>query len=232
MLMILKVPSKKLYVSNHGWLESRFHFSFAEYYDPSNTHFGVLRVLNDDLLEAKTGFDPHPHRDMEIISYIIDGELTHQDSMGNESTLTRGHVQYMSAGTGVYHSEYNNGNDILRLLQLWVLPDAKNYPPNYGEYRFQWQEREEQFLYMVSGQAENAPIKIHQDCNIYSAYLTKPKEHVMKTTRKVYLVLIEGSAYVNEELLESRDAIKLVTDTIKIQPEGEAHILFLDMAVE
>jgi quercetin 2,3-dioxygenase len=229
--MILKVPSEKLYVSNHGWLESRFHFSFAEYYDPSNTHFGVLRVLNDDLLEAKTGFDPHPHKDMEIISYIIDGELTHKDSMGNESTLTRGHVQYMSAGTGVYHSEYNTGNETLRLLQLWVLPDAKNYPPNYGEHRFQWDEREDRLLYMVSGQTENAPIQIHQDCNIYSGYFTKPIEHLMKTSRKVYLVLIEGSAYVNQELLESRDAIKLITDKVSIQPEGEAHILFLDMAV-
>ena len=118
--MLTKIESKNMGNSNLGWLKSKFHFSFAEYYNPDNINFGVLRVINDDLVQPNTGFDTHPHRDMEIISYVVNGELTHGDSMGNKNTITRGHVQYMSAGTGVYHSEHNFGKDTLRLLQIWI----------------------------------------------------------------------------------------------------------------
>lgn len=116
--MLRKIESQNMGSSNLGWLRSKFHFSFAEYYNPNNINFGVLRVINDDLVLSNTGFDTHPHRDMEIISYVVNGELTHGDSMGNKNTITRGHVQYMSAGTGVYHSEHNLGEDTLRFLQI------------------------------------------------------------------------------------------------------------------
>ncbi len=118
--MLKKIESKNMGSSNLGWLRSKFHFSFAEYYNPNNINFGVLRVINDDLIEAGTGFDTHPHKDMEIISYVVNGDLTHEDSMGNKNTITRGHVQFMSAGSGVYHSEHNFGKEILRLLQIWI----------------------------------------------------------------------------------------------------------------
>lgn len=123
--MLRVVDSGNMGSSNLGWLRSKFHFSFAEYYNPHNIKFGVLRVINDDLVESNTGFDTHPHRNMEIISYVVNGELTHGDSMGNKNTITRGHVQYMSAGTGVYHSEHNLGKDELRFLQIWIFQIRK-----------------------------------------------------------------------------------------------------------
>ena len=121
--MLRKLDHNNMGKSNLGWLRSVFHFSFAEYYNPKNINFGVLRVINDDLIDPHTGFPKHPHQNMEIVSYAVDGNLTHADSMGNENTITRGHVQYMSAGTGVYHSEMNHGDETLRLLQIWILPD-------------------------------------------------------------------------------------------------------------
>lgn len=174
--MLRVVDSGNMGSSNLGWLRSKFHFSFAEYYNPHNIKFGVLRVINDDLVESNTGFDTHPHRNMEIISYVVNGELTHGDSMGNKNTITRGHVQYMSAGTGVYHSEHNLGKDELRFLQIWIFPDKEDYKPNYGDYRFDWSDRQNRWLHMVSSRNGNAPIKINQDINVYSLELDKGKE--------------------------------------------------------
>ena len=159
--------------SDLGWLNSHFHFSFAEYYNPGNMNFGVMRVLNDDLIAPHTGFDTHPHHDMEIISYIVDGTLTHADSMGNEHELTRGEVQYMSAGTGVYHSEHNKGDTTTRILQIWILPDRQGHTPNYGELRFDWDARKGKWLHMVSSKAGTAPVKINQDSNFYSLFLAR-----------------------------------------------------------
>lgn len=148
--MLRKINSNNLGTSDFGWLMSRFHFSFAEYYSPDNINFEVLRVINDDLVKSNQGFETHPHRDMEIISYVVDGELTHGDSMGNKNTLGRGEVQYMSAGTGVYHSEHNMGEDTLRFLQIWIYPDKNGYKPNYGDYKFNWDERKNNWHHMVS----------------------------------------------------------------------------------
>lgn len=158
--MIKRIDSTKMGSSDLGWLKSKFHFSFAEYYNPLNMNFGNLRVVNDDLVSAGEGFDFHPHRDMEIISYVIDGELTHGDSMGNKNTLSRGHVQYMSAGTGVLHSEHNLGSETLRFLQIWIYPDKKDYAPNYGDQKFNWDERKNKWLNIVSSKEGNALIKI------------------------------------------------------------------------
>ncbi len=135
--MLRYIDHKLMGRSQLGWLDSHFHFSFAEYFNPDNMQFGALRVINDDIIKAQTGFGAHPHEDMEIITYVIQGELSHEDSMGNASTLTLGQVQYMSAGTGVIHSEHNWQNEAdLRLLQIWILPDDSGYEPNYGDYRF------------------------------------------------------------------------------------------------
>ena len=164
--MLRKLESGKMGSSDLGWLKSKFHFSFADYYNPRNMGFGVLRVINDDLVNPNTGFDTHPHQDMEIISYVVDGELTHADSMGNKGTLKRGDVQYMSAGTGVYHSEHNLGEKIARFLQIWILPDQSGHKPNYGEYKFEWNERKNKWLNMVSSKQGNAVIKVNQDVNI------------------------------------------------------------------
>lgn len=229
--MLRKIESNNMGSSNLGWLRSKFHFSFAEYYNPNNINFGVLRVINDDLVDPNTGFDTHPHKDMEIISYIVDGEITHGDSMGNKNTLTRGDVQYMSAGTGVYHSEHNFGENTLRLLQIWIFPDKKGYEPNYGDHRFNWNDRKNKWLHMVSSKAGNAPIKINQDINIYSLELEKGKEirFPVKEGRQAYLVQIEGKSELNNIELADRDGLEIVGEDILIQSKETSHILILEM---
>lgn len=232
--MLKKIDSRHMGQSDLGWLRSKFHFSFAEYYNPNNIKFGVLRVINDDLVQANTGFDTHPHRDMEIISYVVDGELTHGDSMGNKNTITRGHVQYMSAGTGVYHSEHNLGKDRLRFLQIWIFPDKQGYKPNYGDYRFDWNERKNKWLHMVSSKDGDAPIKINQDINVYSLELEKGKEinFQVDERRQAYLVQIEGESIINHIDLNDRDGMEIVEENILIQAKENSHILILEMKKE
>lgn len=229
--MIRKIDNKNMGKSDLGWLNSSFHFSFAEYYNPFNIRFGSLRVLNDDLIQGKTGFDTHPHSDMEIVTYVIDGELTHKDSMGNGSTITRGEVQYMSAGTGVYHSEFNYGNKELRLLQIWILPDASGYKPNYGEYKFNWNDRINNWLQIVSDKNGNCQVKINQDINMYVSYLEKNKEIAFEVhkDRQAYLVQIEGSSSINNIELNKKDALEIVEEDIKINASEDSHFLIIEM---
>ncbi|MFT8350959.1 pirin family protein [Clostridium saccharoperbutylacetonicum] len=232
--MLKKIDNKNMGRSDLGWLRSKFHFSFAEYYNPNNIKFGVLRVINDDLVEVNTGFDTHPHRDMEIISYVVNGELTHGDSMGNKNTITRGHVQYMSAGTGVYHSEHNLGKDRLRFLQIWIFPDKQGYRPNYGDYSFDWNKRQNKWLHMVSSKDGDAPIKINQDINVYSLELEEGKEinFQVDERRQAYLVQIEGKAIINHIELEDRDGMEIVEEDILIHAKENSHILILEMSKE
>jgi len=229
--MIRKIESKNMGSSNLGWLKSIFHFSFAEYYNPKNISFGVLRVINDDLINPHTGFDTHPHKDMEIISYVVQGALTHGDSMGNKSTLNRGHVQYMSAGTGVYHSEHNLGEDVTRLLQIWILPDKKDYKPNYGEYRFPWEERKNKWLHMVSGKEGEAPIKINQDVNFSALELEENGEieYEIKEGRQGYLVQIEGEGIINGITLSRSDAMEIIEENIRIRAKTLSHFIIIEM---
>jgi redox-sensitive bicupin YhaK (pirin superfamily) len=213
--MIKKLPKQNMGKSNLGWLQSRFHFSFAEYRNPKNVHFGVLRVLNDDLVEAKTGFDMHPHENMEIISYIVDGEITHKDSMGNSETLKRGEVQYLSAGDGIYHSEKNESEEILRLLQIWIIPPQKGLPRLYGSHKFK---------------DGDSAIKIYQDVNIYVSEFDKELEFEIKEDRQIYFVQIEGSSTVNGTALDFGDAMEITDeDKIVINPISKSHILFIEM---
>ncbi|WML41506.1 pirin family protein [Neobacillus sp. OS1-2] len=232
--MLRKVESKNMGSSNLGWLKSKFHFSFAEYYNPTNIHFGVLRVINDDLIEAQRGFGMHPHQNMEIISYVVNGHLTHEDSMGNSNTITRGQVQYMSAGTGVYHSEQNNGEDTARLLQIWILPDRSGHTPNYGDYRFRPEDRHNQWLHMVSSVNGNAPIKINQDANIYTLELDKDQEisFPVKAGRQAYLVQIEGNSTIHDITLDARDAMEIVEETITLHANETSHVLIVEMEKE
>ncbi|NRD79202.1 pirin family protein [Bacillus sp. BRMEA1] len=229
--MLRKLENEKMGRSNLGWLKSVFHFSFANYYNPKNIHFGTLRVINDDLVDAGTGFDLHPHQNMEIISYVVNGELTHGDSMGNRSTIERGHVQYMSAGTGVYHSEHNLGDETSRFLQIWILPDKNGYEPSYGDYRFNWDDRKNTWLHMVSGKNGEAPIKINQDTNIYVVELDNDKEINFKIEdgRQAYLVQIEGSSQINNLTLNTRDALEAVEEDLRIKAHENSHVLIVEM---
>ena len=225
----------------HGWLDSHFHFSFADYYNPENIHFGVLRVMNDDLVQCGTGFDTHPHENMEIISYVVNGELSHRDSMGNERTLTRGQVQYMSAGTGVTHSEYNHGKERLRFFQIWIFPDRKGYTPNYGDVRFNLEDRNDRWLPLacsVENRNSPAPIKIHADVNAYAAIISPGGNLKFEVSpgRQAYLALIEGKAQLagdkgSSAALSMRDAAEIDESfTITAGSEEAAHGLIIEMA--
>ncbi|MDR2528365.1 MAG: pirin family protein [Synergistaceae bacterium] len=230
--MLRYIDSNKMGRSQLGWLDSYFHFSFAEYCNPNNVQFGVLRVLNDDRVQPGTGFETHPHRDMEIVSYVVEGELSHADSMRNEETLTRGQVQYMSAGTGVYHSELNHGEKLLRFLQIWILPDKKGHKPNYGSQRFALEARRNQWLFIASGSSEKAPIRVHADVNLYAALLDKDQKLDFKAgpNRQAYMVMIEGSGSVNGVRLSMRDAVEIVGEDVTVAPSESAHLIVIEMA--
>jgi redox-sensitive bicupin YhaK (pirin superfamily) len=239
--MLKYIDHKQMGKADHGWLNSHFHFSFAEYFNPDNMQFGVLRVLNDDMVQSGEGFDTHPHQNMEIISYVVQGELTHEDSMGNKHTLTRGQVQYMSAGTGILHSEFNLGKDPLRFLQIWILPDQKGYEPNYGDYRFNIEDRRDKWLALASGQANtasSAPVRIHQDINAYASIISAGKSLAFEIAedRQAYLVLIEGSAKITgagsgqSTDLAMRDAAEITGESIAVSAAEESHILVIEMA--
>jgi redox-sensitive bicupin YhaK (pirin superfamily) len=237
--MISYVDSKKMGRGIHNWLDSHFHFSFAEYYNPDNMIFGILRVINDDIVQPKMGFDTHPHKNMEIISYVVDGELTHKDSMGNQSTLTRGQVQYMSAGTGVMHSEYNlNENNILRFLQIWILTNKPNSEPEYGDVRFEFAERADKWLHIATRKENvdsDAPIKMHANAEIYATMLSANKsiEFNVAKDRQAYLVLIEGKAKLNNIILNMRDGAEIVAEKLAITAlDNDAHLIIIDMERE
>lgn len=232
--MLKKLPKENMGTSNLGWLESRFHFSFAEYRNPNNINFGVLRVLNDDIVHPQSGFDTHPHSNMEIISYVVNGEITHKDSMGNSETLKRGEVQYLSAGDGIYHSEHNvHKSDDLRLLQIWIIPPKSGLPRLYGSKRYEEKDRINKFLNIVSSTNGTADIKIYQDINIYVSELEVDKslEFEIKENRQVYFVQIEGSSNINEITLNAGDAMEIVDiEKIEIKALENSHFLFIEMA--
>lgn len=231
--MLKKLPKENMGTSNLGWLESRFHFSFAEYHNPNNIQFGVLRVLNDDIIHPLGGFDTHPHANMEIISYIVKGEITHQDSMGNKEILKRGEVQYLSAGDGIYHSEYNHHKtEDLRLLQIWILPPSNNRPKLYGSHKYIYEERKNKLLKIVSSQAGDANVKIHQDVNIYVSEIDKGEmiEFTLNVNRQLYFVQIEGTSTINGVFLEEGDALEITQEKLlKIEALKQSHFLCIEM---
>jgi len=231
--MIRYLDSDNFGTSDLGWLFSRFHFSFAQYYNPDNIRFGCLRVMNDDLVRPGMGFDIHPHENMEILSYVVDNKLTHKDSMDNEHILSRGQVQYMSAGTGVWHSEYNKEQEgILRFFQIWILPDAKGHAPNYGDYRFTWEDRIDRWMPIASGDGDSAfPIQIHQDIHMYASEIKKGNKlsFEVRSGRQAYLSIIEGNAITSGQHMKMRDAMEITEETITIEAQDDTHVLLIEM---
>ncbi|MBP7227197.1 MAG: pirin family protein [Aliarcobacter sp.] len=232
--MIKKLPKENMGTSNLGWLESRFHFSFASYYNPKNMRFGVLRVVNDDIIHTTSGFDMHPHENMEIITYVINGELTHKDSLGNIETLTRGDVQYLSAGDGIYHSEYNfHKFENLRLLQMWIVPPQKGLSKLYGSHKFLNEDRKNKLLNIVSSNKGLSPIKIYQDVNFFASELEKEKtlDFKISENRQIYFVQIEGSSILNGIILNSGDAAEITNENnLRIESIENSHFLFIEMS--
>lgn len=231
--MLTKYPFQELGHANHGWLDSHFHFSFAEYYNPKRVHFGVLRVVNDDLIAPQTGFDLHGHRDMEILSYIIRGELTHGDSMGHQETLHAGEAQYMSAGSGVEHSEHNFGTSEGRFLQIWVLPDKHGVTPQYGDLRIPFDVRVDQWFHLVSPQPEAAPITMHQDVNMHVLYLHAGNQATYEVApgRQAYVIQIEGDALINEQVsLSHGDGLEVIETDLTYKAQTDCHVFVIEMA--
>lgn len=231
--MIKHIPFTSLYLAEHGWLTSRFHFSFAEYRDFDNIKYGPLRVMNDDLIKAYEGFGEHPHNDMEIITYVLRGELTHQDSMGHMESLSRGCVQYMSAGTGITHSEINAGDEELHLIQTWIIPKEKNLKPQYGSVEFELEDRHNKWLHVVGPEGSSARIKIYQNASMYASELDgrKKLEFPLQKGRGLYVKLMEGSANINGTLFEQGDAAKIENENLHVEAIQSAHLLLVEVEI-
>jgi len=228
--------------TNVNWLKSRFHFSFAEYNNPANSNFGVLRVMNDDLVQPSRGFGAHPHREMEICTYVVEGHLTHKDSMGTQETLGPGSVQFMTAGTGVQHSEYNLSPDApLRFIQMWIAPSARGLDPNYGSACGTKVNRKNLWAHLVSDVKSQAatPVKINQDANIFVSELQEGASLEMSIGegRQAYLLCIDGGILVKSNgaavgSLVKHDASEIVGGMnldICAQEGKGAHLLYVEM---
>ncbi len=229
--MIKHIPYSSLYYADHGWLRSRFHFSFAEYRNADNISYGPLRVMNDDRIQGHTGFDTHPHHDMEIITYVIKGELTHEDSMGNKESLGRGSIQYLSAGTGITHSERNEGEEEVHLIQTWIFPQKKGLKPQYGSKVFEKAERHNRWLHLVGPEGSDADISIYQDASMYVSETDAGQElsFDLQEGRQLYLKVMEGRAKINGQLFESGDAAEVEDESLRIEAVDDVHLLLVEM---
>lgn len=232
--MINRIPFSSLYIADHGWLKSRFHFSFAEYRNPDNINFGALRVMNDDLVQVQTGFGTHPHKDMEIITYVVRGELSHEDSMHNKESLGRGCIQYLSAGTGLTHSEMNDGHKEVRFIQTWIVPKANNLKPNYGSKCFDKSERHNKWLHLVGPENSDAAIFIYQDASMYVSEVDSNKSLNFDVEKEcqVYIKILEGSAVINDMTFEYGDAAEIMDESIEINASTDLHLLLIQMKKE
>jgi len=217
---------------DHGWLQTDHSFSFADYYDPGNVNWGALRVFNDDVIAPGKGFGTHPHRDMEILTYVLDGELTHRDSMGNVGTVTAGGVQYLSAGTGIAHSEYNGSQTRpLHLVQMWVVPRARGLEPRYGQIDCARADRDGRWLTIASGErGVEAPITLWQDATAYVSCLSGERlEKPITDGRYAFLFVASGPITLNDEPLGTGDAAR-IRGPLRLDISGEdAELVLLDL---
>jgi len=219
--------------ANHGWLEARHSFSFAGYHDPEHMGFGPLRVINEDRVQAGRGFGSHGHRDMEIITWILDGALAHRDSMGNGSTIRPGDVQRMSAGSGVMHSEFNPSKDEpTHLLQIWIEPDRRGVEPSYEETHFPAESRQGRLRLIASGDGRDGSVKIHQDAAVYATLLDG--DHVVEQAfaagRRLYVHVARGEVTVNGQPLCAGDALKAEGERELLLERGRAaEVLVFDL---
>jgi len=220
--------------ANHGWLDAHHSFSFAEYYDPQHMGFGPLRVLNDDRIGAGAGFGTHGHRDMEIVTYVLDGELAHKDSMGNGSVIRPGDVQRMSAGTGVMHSEFNHSKtQVTHLLQIWIEPQSRGIAPGYEEKRFDAAEKRGRLRLIASNDGSDGSVKLHQDVKLYAGLFdgAEQAKFAIPAGRRVYLHVAGGEVNANGTVLKEGDALKAIDEKeISLTAGKNAEVLLFDMA--
>ena len=222
--------------ANHGWLDTSYSFSFADYYDPKHMGFRDLRVINEDRVAAGQGFGMHPHRDMEILTYIIDGELSHRDSMGRGATIRTNDVQRMSAGTGVMHSEVNQSAKSVHLLQIWLLPEAEGLKPSYEDRTFTAEEKQNQLCLIASHDGHEGSTTINQDASVYASLLDSGKslELALKPGRHAWVQLVRGELDVNGTKLVKGDGAAISGESelrlASVSGKGQAEFLLFDLA--
>ena len=233
--MIQTIKANEHYKSEMDWLSTYYHFSFADYFDPQKMNYGPLRVFNDDTIQPATGFDLHPHNDMEIITYVIDGELEHKDSHGNQGVIRPGEIQVMTAGSGILHSERNHSNEKpLHLLQMWIVPDKKGLEPSWQQKEFSKEQRLDKLLHVVSplDSNKNGALTIHQNASFYVSSLTQGVEilHELQPGRKTYLFVIDGQIKINGISMQTRDAAKIEEESkLSIKSEKQTELLLIDL---
>ncbi len=234
--MIRIRPSAARGHANHGWLDTYFTFSFSNYYDPKHMGFRDLRVINEDRIGADQGFGAHPHRDMEILTYIVEGELSHRDSTGTEATIKRDDVQRMSAGTGVVHSEFNKSDKPVHLLQIWIMPEAKDLRPSYEDRTFSPEEKQNQLRLIASRDGRDGSTRINQDASIYASLLDSGKtlDLNLEPGRHAWVQLVSGELDVNGKRLSQGDGAAVSDETklrlVSAGGSGAAEFLLFDLA--
>jgi quercetin 2,3-dioxygenase len=228
--------SKERGYADHGWLKSYHSFSFADYFDPKHVEFGPLRVINEDRVAAGQGFGTHSHRDMEIISYVLAGELAHRDSIGNGSTIRPGDVQRMSAGRGVRHSEFNpSPASLVHFLQIWIQPNVQGIEPSYEEKRFTPMEKRGRLRLIASPDQQEGSVLIHQDARVYAGLFDGAESASLEVApnRLVYVHVARGAVHANGVALEAGDALKLSeTPQLQLRDGRDAEILVFDLPSE
>jgi len=234
--MITIRPSDARGHANHGWLDTHFTFSFANYYDPRHMGFRDLRVINEDWVSAGKGFGAHPHNDMEIITYIIEGELSHRDSTGTEATIKQNDVQRMSAGSGVVHSEYNNSAKPVHLLQIWIMPEANDLQPSYEDRNFPREEKQNQLRLIASRDGRASSTKINQDASVYASLLDSGNalDLDLQSGRYAWVQLVSGELAVNGARLAKGDGAAISDESkltlASVGGNGAAEFLLFDLA--
>lgn len=223
-------PFSSLGHANHGWLDARHHFSFANYYDPGRMGWGRIRVWNDDRIAARSGFPPHPHRDMEIVTYVRTGAITHQDSMGNKGRTAAGDVQVMSAGTGVQHAEYNLEDEETTLFQIWIETDRPSAPPSWGAMPFPKEARSGAFQLLASGDKDDGSLTINADARILGATVRSGEDLILDADPKRHLYLVpSGRVKVNGVQANPRDGVAITgEERIAIEADEDAELVLVD----
>jgi len=231
--MIQVIASDQRHHEDHGWLDTRWHFSFADYYDPKNEQWGALRVFNDDVIQPGQGFGMHPHRDMEIVTYVLSGSLEHRDTLGHRGLIGPGEVQVMSAGRGIRHSEYNaSPSDPLHLLQLWIFPRHTGLEPRWEQRVFPADDRRGRLLPVVSDGSVAGTLAIDQDAAIYIARLGPGQRvtHTSRPKRKAYVFLISGEAKIAGKKLAAGDQARIADESqIALEGVNDAELILLDL---
>ena len=230
--MIEVRPFSSLGAANHGWLDARHHFSFAAYHDPARTNWGQLRVWNDDTIAPHSGFPPHPHSDMEIITYVRKGAITHEDNMGNKGRTVAGDVQVMSAGTGIAHAEYNREDEETQIFQIWIIPDARGGQPSWGTRPFPKDDRAGRFVTLASGMAGDADsLPIRAQARVLGAAVKAGEMVTYETTpnRHLYLVPATGKVRIDQAEVNARDGAAITgIDRVQITALEDSEIVLVD----